>query len=216
MVQAKRGNTTTGNKLTYLLKGRSNLLLESGGLLAASNGHCSIDDIDRLAAQQEVLINVLQSKMSCMAYPSVFTTFTTPTSVIATANSMRGHYDQSKLLTENIRINTTLLTEFHLVFVMLDKPNQDMDTSLTEHIRALHAGCKKNAVIANKFDKKPKTNNSMNISIENLETQPEEENYDLNIRLKLSPLEELDLDLLPAILMKKFIGKCFFIKLFNG
>ncbi|XP_046805238.1 DNA replication licensing factor REC [Lucilia cuprina] len=205
LVQAKRGNTTTTSKLTHSLKGRTKLTLESGALFSSTNGHCSIDDVDRLASQQECLMNVLQSKLSCLAISSLCTTMHTPTSVIGTANTVSGHYDHSKLLTENIRINPSLLSEFHLVFLMLDKPNKEMDKSLTEHVRALHAGSKRNTIIANKFEQKPKTNNSMNMTVDD-DKMDIDEDYNIALRLKLNPIEELDMDLLPTILLKKFIA----------
>lgn len=207
-MQAKRSNTTATTKLTYNIKGRNKLTLEAGPLLNAINGHCSIDDLDRMASQQDTIMNVLQSKLSSLTLSSLCTTMHTPTSVIATANTVSGHYDQSKLLTENIRINPSLLSEFHLIFVMLDKPNKEMDTSLTEHVKALHAGVKRNSIIAHKFEQKPKTNNSMNMTIDMDNSEMDiDEDYNIALRLKLTPMEELEMDLLPTILLKKFIGK---------
>lgn len=151
-------------------------------------------------------MNILQAQTTSLTFPALFSTFCTPTSVIASANSMRGHYDQSKTLTENIRIAQHLLSEFHLVFVLLDKPNKDMDTSLSEHIKAVHAGSKKNTAIAKRFELK--SNNSMNMSIDG---EGNEDEYDLSNKLKLKPEEEVDMNLLPITLMKKFIGRYFII-----
>ena len=205
LVQAKRGSAT---KLTHSVKGRSKLTLESGALLNATYGHCCIDDIDRLASQHESLISVLQSRLSCLTLSALCSKMYTPISIIATANTVSGHYDHSKLLTENIRISPSLLREFHLVFVMSDKPNKEVDTSLTEHVKALHSGRKKSSAIASKFEKKPKTNDSMNMSIDNDDTNlDKDDDYNLGLRLKLNPMEELEIDLLPITLIKKFIGK---------
>lgn len=206
MVQAKRGASSSNKKLTVHVKGRSNYIMESGGLLTARNGHCSIDDIDRLATQMEAFMNILQSTTTCLAFPSIFSALSAPTSIIATANSIRGHYDHSKTLTENIRIPPHLLSEFHLVFVILDKPNKELDTSLTEHIRAVHAGAKKNSVIANKFKQRIKNNNSMSITMDDDNDDVEGE-YDLSDRLKLKTEDEVDMDLLPMMQLKKFISK---------
>lgn len=208
MVQAKRGASSSNKKLTVSVKGRSNYIMESGGLLTAKNGHCSIDDIDRLTTQMEAFMNILQSTTTCLAFPSLFSTLSAPTSIIATANSIRGHYDHSKTLTENIRIPPHLLSEFHLVFVVLDKPNKELDTSLTEHIRAVHAGAKKNSVIANRFNQRIKNNNSMSMSMDDDNDDVEGVGeYDLSDRLKLKPEDEVDMDLLPMMQLKKFIGK---------
>ncbi|XP_005175587.3 DNA replication licensing factor REC [Musca domestica] len=200
IVQAKRGPFANTKKLTVNVKGRTNYIMECGELLAARNGHCSVDDIDRLTPQMESFMNILQAQTTSLTFPALFSTFFTPTSVIASANSMRGHYDQSKTLTENIRIAQHLLSEFHLVFVLLDKPNKDMDTSLSEHIKAVHAGSKKNTAIANRFELK--SNSSMNMTIDG---DGNEDEYDLSNKLKLKPEEEVDMNLLPITLMKKFI-----------
>ncbi|XP_013118352.2 DNA replication licensing factor REC isoform X1 [Stomoxys calcitrans] len=204
LVQAKRGASSNNKKLTISVKGRSNHILECGGLLESRHSHCSIDDIDRLTTQMESFMNVLQIQSTCLAYPFMFSSFSTPTCVIASANSMRGHYDQSKMLTDNIRIPAHLLNEFHLVFLLLDKPNKEMDTSLSEHIRAVHRGAKKNAAIANRFDQKIKTNNSMNMTLDDDDDNTDD--YDLGERLKIKPEEENEIDLLPVILLKKFIA----------
>ncbi|KAM7362839.1 minichromosome maintenance 8 factor recombination-defective isoform 2-T2 [Cochliomyia hominivorax] len=206
LVQAKRGNSAAAN-LAFSIKGRNKITLQSGPLFDAAHGHCAIDDIDRLTSQHDAIMNSLQSKLSSLSLSSLFATVQAPTSIIATVNSVSGHYDQSKLLIENIRLNPALLSEFHLVFLMLDTPNKEMDTSLTEHVKALHAGTKKNSVIAHKFEQKPKLNTSMNTTV-NEETNGMEidEDYNIALRLKLNPIEETEMDLLPTILIKKFIA----------
>ncbi|XP_075145085.1 minichromosome maintenance 8 factor recombination-defective [Haematobia irritans] len=206
LVQAKRGASNNNKKLTMSIKGRTNHILECGGLIESKYSHCSIDDIDRLTSQMESFMNVLQTQSTCLAYPFMVATFSTPTAVIASANSMRGHYDQSKTLMENIRIPPHLLSEFHLVFLLLDKPNKEMDTSLSEHIRAVHRGAKKNATIANRFNQKIKCNNSMSMSMDEDVENNDTEEYNLSEKFKIKPEEENDVDLLPVILLRKFIA----------
>lgn len=36
-----------------------------------------------------------------------------------------------------------LLSRFDLVFILLDKPDEEMDSLLSEHVMALHAGKQK-------------------------------------------------------------------------
>ncbi|XP_039970458.1 DNA replication licensing factor REC isoform X1 [Bactrocera tryoni] len=192
--------------LTTALQGRTNHILSSGALTISKTGHCAIDDIDRLASQQDALVQIMQSKMVSLPFSNLYATIAMPTSVIAAANPLRGHYDHSRLLTDNTRLSSALLQQFHLVFLLLDKSNKDLDTSLTDHIRAMHDGIKKNAAIAQRFDRKPKTNNSMNLSLGDEEL--DDEQYDLSARLKLKydDFKEEELDLLPPILLKKFIA----------
>ncbi|XP_053969260.1 DNA replication licensing factor REC [Anastrepha ludens] len=210
---SQRGTLFSGKRcspatqsLATAIQGRSNHIINSGALVTSNTGHCAIDDLDRLASQQDSLLQIMQSKTVALPFHNLYVTITAPTSIIAAANSLRGHYDRSRLLTENTRLSTTLLQQFHLVFLLLDKSNKDLDTSLTEHIRAIHDGIKKSSTIAARFAMKPKSNNSMNFSLTDEEI--DDENYDLSNRLKLKnqDFEEEELDLLPPILMKKFIA----------
>lgn len=40
------------------------------------------------------------------------------------------------------RMGSALLSRFDLVFILLDKPDEEMDSLLSEHVMALHAGKK--------------------------------------------------------------------------
>uniref|UniRef100_A0A1A9WRM4 MCM C-terminal AAA(+) ATPase domain-containing protein n=1 Tax=Glossina brevipalpis TaxID=37001 RepID=A0A1A9WRM4_9MUSC len=201
LIQSKQELAGSGPKLTATVKGRAHIILESGGLLRANKGHCSIDDIDRFSSQQDSLINLMQTQSLVVPTVATYINLSASTSVIATANSMRGHYDQSKLLANNIRISPILLNEFHLVFLMLDKPDKGSDAIFSEHVRAVHAGSKKNSTIMNKFNTLPKFNNTMS---ESDWTEQNGNPIDLMERLKFFDGEE-DLDLIPTILLKKFI-----------
>ncbi|XP_017494656.1 PREDICTED: DNA replication licensing factor REC-like [Rhagoletis zephyria] len=205
LLSGKRCSPST-QSLTTTLQGRTNHIVNSGALITSKTGHCAIDDLDRLASQQDILLQLMQCKTVSLPLPNIYTTIAMPTSVIAAANSLRGHYDRSRLLTENTRLNNSLLQQFHLIFLLLDKSNKDLDTSLTEHIKAMHDGVKKSSAIASRFAMKPKGNNSMNITISDDEL--DDDNYDLSDRLKLKYIEfeEEKLDLLPPILLKKFIA----------
>ena len=43
------------------------------------------------------------------------------------------------------RMGSALLSRFDLVFILLDKPDEEMDAMLSEHVMALHAGRKRYA-----------------------------------------------------------------------
>lgn len=66
------------------------------------------------------------------------------TSIIAAANPVGGHYNKAKTVSENLRMGSALLSRFDLVFILLDKPDEEMDSLLSEHVMALHAGRKRN------------------------------------------------------------------------
>lgn len=61
------------------------------------------------------------------------------TSIIAAANPVGGHYNKAKTVSENLRMNSALLSRFDLVFILLDKPDEEMDGILSEHVMSLHS-----------------------------------------------------------------------------
>ena len=66
------------------------------------------------------------------------------TSILAAANPVGGHYNKAKTVCENLKINPALLSRFDLVFILVDKPNEEHDIRLSDHIMSLHGGCSSN------------------------------------------------------------------------
>lgn len=62
------------------------------------------------------------------------------TSVLAAANPAGGHYNRGKTVQENLKMSTALLSRFDLVFILMDRPDEDLDSRLSEHVMALHSG----------------------------------------------------------------------------
>ncbi|KAH8382884.1 hypothetical protein KR009_005704 [Drosophila setifemur] len=217
-VSGKR-SAQSAQRLGVTFAGRNKKVLQAGALMAASaGGHCTLDDVDKLASKQAVLLQCLQSGEVNLPLAGAFASFPARPSVIACANPQRGQYNEGRYLLQNIQITPALLREFHLVYVLLDKPSTVRDMSLTAHVRALHAGAKKRDRIAARYDLKPKTNDSMceatfydarayagNDSVKEDDNDSiMQQDYDLDKQLELLP--EDDLDLLPPILIKKFLA----------
>ncbi|XP_001359378.2 DNA replication licensing factor REC [Drosophila pseudoobscura] len=213
-ISGKRG-AQSAQRLGPTFTGRNKRVLQAGGLMTASSpGHCTLDDVDKLASKQAVLLQCMQSGEINMPLPGAFSTFLAQPSIIACANPQRGQYDEGRYLLQNIHIVPSLLKEFHLVYVLLDKPSVVRDISLTAHVRALHAGAKKRAQIAARYALKPKTSDSMcEGTFYDVRTDDDSEDndsimqqdYDLDKRLELQE-EDAELDLLPPILIKKFLA----------
>ncbi|KAH8326458.1 hypothetical protein KR067_008258 [Drosophila pandora] len=218
-VSGKKG-AHSAQHLGVTFSGRNKKVMQAGALMTASGGgHCTLDDVDKLASKQAVLLQCMQSGEISIQLPGLFGTFPAHPSVIACANPQRGQYDESRYLLQNINITPALLREFHLVYVLLDKPSE-RDLSLTEHVRALHTGAKKRARIAARYALKPKISDSI---CEETFRAPEaggvdetfkkeddndsimQQDYDLDKRLELLP-EDADLELIPPVLIKKFIS----------
>ena len=74
--------------------------------------------------------------------PLSFSSLPARASILAAANPAGGHYNKAKTVSENLKMGSALLSRFDLVFIMLDKPDEEMDSILSEHVMALHAGKK--------------------------------------------------------------------------
>eukprot|EP00951_Prasinocladus_malaysianus_P049230 scaffold667393_cov62-Prasinocladus_malaysianus.AAC.2 len=61
------------------------------------------------------------------------------TSVLAAANPAGGHYDRGKTVQENLKLSNAILSRFDLIFILIDKPDDDLDARLSEHVMALHS-----------------------------------------------------------------------------
>ena len=51
---------------------------------------------------------------------------------------MGGHYNKAKSVSENLKLHPALLSRFDLVFILIDKPNEELDCRLSDHIMNLH------------------------------------------------------------------------------
>ncbi|KAJ3230198.1 DNA replication licensing factor mcm8, partial [Chytriomyces hyalinus] len=130
------GNTTTTSGLTVTLckDGESgDSALEAGALVLGDRGVCCIDEFDKLTEHQALLEAMEQQSIS-IAKAGMVCTLPARTSVIAAANPVGGHYNKAKTVSENLKMNTALLSRFDLVFILLDKPDEQLDKFLSDHI----------------------------------------------------------------------------------
>ncbi|RDD46487.1 DNA helicase MCM8 [Trichoplax sp. H2] len=137
------GNTTTKSGLTVTLTkdgSTGNYSLEAGALVLADQGCCCIDEFDKMSNQHQALLEAMEQQSISIAKAGVTCSLPARTSVIAAANPVGGHYDLSKTVSENLKLGSALLSRFDLVFILLDKPDADMDSMISEHVMSLHSG----------------------------------------------------------------------------
>lgn len=130
------GNTATGSGLTVTLSkeaGTGEYALEAGALVLADQGCCCIDEFDKLSDYASLLEAMEQQSIS-IAKAGVVATLPARTSIIAAANPVGGHYHKGKTVSENLRMDSALLSRFDLIFILLDRPDHKMDKFLSENI----------------------------------------------------------------------------------
>lgn len=89
--------------------------------------------------QHQALLEAMEQQSISIAKAGLVCSLPARASIIAAANPIGGHYNKGKTVSENLKMSSALLSRFDLVFILLDKPNEEMDGFLSEHVMALHS-----------------------------------------------------------------------------
>lgn len=125
-------NTSTAVGLTATVQDGA---LEAGALVLADQGCCCIDEFDKITGDSwRSFLDVMEQQTVNVAKAGVVCALPARTSILAAANPVGGHYNKGKSVVENLKMDAALLSRFDLIFVLLDKPNLEMDKVLSEHV----------------------------------------------------------------------------------
>lgn len=197
------GNATSTSGLTVTLskEGSSgDYSLEAGALVLGDQGCCCIDEFDKMGSQHQALLEAMEQQSISIAKAGVVCSLPARTSILAAANPVGGHYNKAKTVSENLKMGSALLSRFDLVFILLDKPDEEMDCMLSEHVMALHAG-KKSAFGVVTARRRSREESS---SDEDEMRRQWEADKPLSERLKIGRNEEFDA--IPSQLLRKYVG----------
>ncbi|KAH7467198.1 DNA helicase MCM8 [Phytophthora ramorum] len=130
--------TTTGLTVTMVKDGSGDYALEAGALVLADQGVCCIDEFDKMGVDYQALLEAMEQQSISIAKAGIVCNLNARTSVIAAANPSGGHYDRSRSVGENLKMKAALLSRFDLVFILLDRPDEERDRLLSEHVMNSH------------------------------------------------------------------------------
>lgn len=88
--------------------------------------------------ERRALLEAMEQQSISIAKAGLVCSLPARATVIAAANPVGGHYNQSKSVGENLKMNSALLSRFDLVFILLDKPDVAMDAHISAHILKIH------------------------------------------------------------------------------
>ena len=73
-----------------------------------------------------------------IAKAGIVTSLNARTTILAAANPLYGRYNTKISVHENINLPAALMSRFDHIFLLLDKPDQDMDADLAKHVAFVH------------------------------------------------------------------------------
>ncbi|KAM3147667.1 hypothetical protein pb186bvf_000474 [Paramecium bursaria] len=133
------GTATTQSGLTCTVNRRDNeTIVDAGALVMADGGVCCLDEFDKMNGQHNALLEAMEQQTVSLAKSAIMCQFHARTTIIATANPVSGCFQRNKSVVENIKIPTTILSRFDLIFLLIDIPDPERDKKLSEHIMRLH------------------------------------------------------------------------------
>ncbi|KAJ2721935.1 hypothetical protein GGI07_003639 [Coemansia sp. Benny D115] len=198
------GISSSGLTVTLVKEaGSGDFALEAGALVLSDMGCCAIDEFDKIGSEHNSLLEAMEQQSISIAKGGMVCSLPARASVIAAANPAGGHYNKAKTVSENLKINSALLSRFDLIFILLDRPDADMDRFLSEHVMALHSGSKANIRASLPDDGTGYSHTQTGGSAQNSQ-EAGDGSASLKDQLRVYPSEKIDP--LPAGLLRKYVA----------
>ncbi len=113
--------------------------LEAGALVLADMGIAAVDEMDKMHKDdRSALHEAMEQQSISIAKAGITATLRSRCALLGAANPKLGRFDEFAPIAEQINMPPSLLSRFDLIFVLTDKPNQQLDRAIGEHILKSH------------------------------------------------------------------------------
>jgi len=113
--------------------------LEAGALVLADMGLASIDEFDKMSKQDRgALHEAMEQQRVSVAKAGIVASLHSRCALLAAANPVQGRFDPYEPIAKQINMPPTLLSRFDLIFIMLDKTDEETDSKLAQFVLDTH------------------------------------------------------------------------------
>ena len=113
--------------------------LEAGALVLADKGIAAVDEIDKMKKEdRDALHEAMEQQTVSIAKAGIIARLNSRCALLAAANPIGGRFDRYEPISKQINMPPTLLSRFDLIYTMMDRPNEEMDTKTAKHIIETH------------------------------------------------------------------------------
>jgi len=109
--------------------------LEAGALVLADQGIAAVDELDKMSPEdRSAMHEALEQQRISVSKAGINATLKSRCSLLGAANPKYGRFDQYEPIGEQIDLEPALISRFDLIFTVTDKPDEEKDRDLAQHI----------------------------------------------------------------------------------
>ncbi len=130
-----KGSTSAGLTIGIVTLDSGRKVAMAGVLPICSGGFAMIDEFDKMTSNDRSAIHeAMEQQTTSIAKAGIIMSLPTKTSILAAANPIGGKYDPEESLSDNLQLTATILSRFDLIWLIVDKVDENYDDKKADHI----------------------------------------------------------------------------------